>query len=242
MFHYNRLTTPLAEFKPPEWLTLAPGLRTRLPAVVPGTLDRLIGMLTLVSEELPDCPFYFQTDKLCATLRAPVPKIADVRSAFLNAGYRVSFSHAALSSIKTDAPMSYIWDVMCAWKRRYEAAAAKASAGASSRPSRSPSPSPPEGATRSKATRRKKHPPSEAALRVVDALMSRPPNPSVDFTPHPDSNPPSRTDGLLRYQVNPLPNWGPKGRAKTVKNRTADDNSDDLPQPKSKKSRSIELH
>ncbi len=67
------------EFTPPGWLTLAPGLKTQLPAVVPGTLDRLLGMLTVALEELPDCPFYFQTDKLCATVRAPVPKIADIR-------------------------------------------------------------------------------------------------------------------------------------------------------------------
>jgi hypothetical protein len=31
------------------------------------------------------------------------------RSAILNAGYRVSLSHAAKNSIKTDAPHSLIW-------------------------------------------------------------------------------------------------------------------------------------
>lgn len=31
------------------------------------------------------------------------------RSAFLNAGYRVSLSHCAKDSIKTDAPSSFLW-------------------------------------------------------------------------------------------------------------------------------------
>lgn len=69
------------EIKIPEWLSLADGVRTRgrVGTVVPGTLDRLIGMLTVASEELPDCPFYFQSDRLCSTLRATVPKMALLR-------------------------------------------------------------------------------------------------------------------------------------------------------------------
>ena len=44
----------------------------------------------------------------------------------------------------------------------------------------------------------KKHPPNEASLRIVDALMARPPNSEVSFDIHPNANPPSRADGLLR--------------------------------------------
>ncbi|EUB61922.1 N(2),N(2)-dimethylguanosine tRNA methyltransferase [Echinococcus granulosus] len=219
----------------PEWLTLAEGVRSHPlteKIVVPGTLDRLIGVLSVATEELPDCPLYFQSDRLCATLRTVVPKIALIRSArlsvcstvsialyensgwlwqacllsaLLNAGYRVSFSHAALSSIKTDAPMSFIWDVMCAWKRKHEAEVR------AQKRLRSPTPPPPregdnveigddEKTTESKKQNKcgRKHPPSEAALRVVDRLMSRPPNPAISFDPHPDANPPSRASGLLR--------------------------------------------
>lgn len=70
----------------PEWLTLAEGVRPHPlteTTVVPGTLNRLVGMLSVVIEELPDCPLYFQSDRLCAVLRTPVPKIALIRSAFL---------------------------------------------------------------------------------------------------------------------------------------------------------------
>ncbi|KAH9282980.1 tRNA (guanine(26)-N(2))-dimethyltransferase [Echinococcus granulosus] len=226
----------------PEWLTLAEGVRSHPlteKIVVPGTLDRLIGVLSVATEELPDCPLYFQSDRLCATLRTVVPKIALIRSALLNAGYRVSFSHAALSSIKTDAPMSFIWDVMCAWKRKHEAEVR------AQKRLRSPTPPPPregdnveigddEKTTESKKQNKcgRKHPPSEAALRVVDRLMSRPPNPAISFDPHPDANPPSRASGLLRYQINPQPNWGPKARPpRSAKNCNADE-AVASPQPK----------
>ncbi len=128
----------------------------------------------------------------------PLPPIRFFRSAFLNAGYCVSFSHAALSSIKTDAPMSFIWDVICAWKRKYTAELAT--------PSPPPSPAKPkqgdaeakDNSATKKAHKKTKHPPSEAALRVVDALMARPENPNIDFTLHPGYNPASRAEGLKR--------------------------------------------
>ena len=41
-----------------------------------------------------------------------VPPLVDFRSAILNAGYRVSFSHCHPLSIKTDAPPSVIWDLL----------------------------------------------------------------------------------------------------------------------------------
>uniref|UniRef100_A0A0V0J5X1 tRNA (guanine(26)-N(2))-dimethyltransferase n=2 Tax=Schistocephalus solidus TaxID=70667 RepID=A0A0V0J5X1_SCHSO len=205
-------------------------------------------MLTVASEELEDCPFYMQVDQLASVIRTSPPKMTELRSAFLNAGYRVSFSHAATASLKTDAPPSFIWDVMCAWKRRVEVAKATAA----SEPSDSARPSPQKTAeeeeaktitledsgtddemrtkrpdvdgravVEQKAAKRKsqgkKHPPSEAALRVEATLMERPHNPRVDFTPHPNANPSSRVEGLLRYQLNPLPNWGPKARARSVK-------------------------
>ncbi|VUZ40565.1 unnamed protein product, partial [Hymenolepis diminuta] len=151
-------------------------------------------------------------------------QICIFRSAFLNAGYRVSFSHAAQSSIKTDAPMSFVWDVMCAWKRKYEAEVATnmVKDASADNHERQQEKSPPvtdrdngEAKPESKKKRRKypkKHPRSEEYLRVMNALMARPENPKVCFDEHPDSNPPSRADGLVRYQPNPQPHWGPKAR------------------------------
>jgi len=80
------------------------------------TKDRIVGMLTVVDEELPDVPLYFVMDEgICGALRCFTPPAVKYRSAILNAGYRVSLSHAAESSVKTDAPTDFLWDLMRAW-------------------------------------------------------------------------------------------------------------------------------
>lgn len=40
---------------------------------------------------------------------------------------------------------------------------------------------------------------------------------SVSFSRHKDAYPKSRSIHLVRYQVNPTPNWGPKARARKRK-------------------------
>ncbi len=40
------------------------------------------------------------------------------RSALLNAGYKVSYSHANQNSIKTDAPTEVVWDVLREWVKQ----------------------------------------------------------------------------------------------------------------------------
>ena len=59
------------------------------------------GMIALVSEELPDVPFYFVQDRLCSLMKLPVGKSTVFRSALLNAGYRVSLSHANRYELST---------------------------------------------------------------------------------------------------------------------------------------------
>jgi len=48
-----------------------------------GTSDRMIGMLTLVSEELPDVPLYYIPDQLCAVIHCAVPKATTLRLVIL---------------------------------------------------------------------------------------------------------------------------------------------------------------
>jgi len=75
------------------------------------------GMLSVVSEELEDVPFYYTQDRLCKLVGAASGKLLTFRSALLNAGYRVSLSHANKLALKTDAPNEFVWDMMRAWEK-----------------------------------------------------------------------------------------------------------------------------
>nr|CAB3267254.1 tRNA (guanine(26)-N(2))-dimethyltransferase [Phallusia mammillata] len=76
------------------------------------TAERILSILTMITEELPDVPFYYVNDELSKVLRVSAPSMKIVRSAILNAGYRVSSFHSSAASIKTDAPPLVIWDIM----------------------------------------------------------------------------------------------------------------------------------
>ncbi|GFN80404.1 tRNA (guanine(26)-n(2))-dimethyltransferase [Plakobranchus ocellatus] len=61
------------------------------------------------------------------------------------------------------------------------------------------------------------HPVSEKRLTVgstAKAILEKQSEHEISFETHPDANPDSREKGLLRWQANPLPNWGPKAKAK----------------------------
>lgn len=64
-----------------------------------------------ILQELPDVPLYYEYGQLMHVVKSAVPKAIDCRSALLNAGYRCSISHCNPNAIKTDAPMSFIWDI-----------------------------------------------------------------------------------------------------------------------------------
>ncbi|XP_067829075.1 tRNA (guanine(26)-N(2))-dimethyltransferase isoform X2 [Heptranchias perlo] len=81
------------------------------------TSDRILGMLSMVTEELPDCPLYHTMDHLSSVIHCSTPSLLQMRSALLHAGYRVSLSHACKNAVKTDAPSSVIWDVMRSWAK-----------------------------------------------------------------------------------------------------------------------------
>uniref|UniRef100_A0A915PJJ8 tRNA (guanine(26)-N(2))-dimethyltransferase n=1 Tax=Setaria digitata TaxID=48799 RepID=A0A915PJJ8_9BILA len=76
-----------------------------------GTYLRTVGVLTVIAEELPDIPLYYEYDQLMHTVKSAVPKAVEFRSALMNAGYRCSISHCNPKAIKTDAPTSFLWDI-----------------------------------------------------------------------------------------------------------------------------------
>ncbi|CAN7943350.1 unnamed protein product, partial [Ixodes hexagonus] len=134
-----------------------------------GTSKRMLGILHLLTEEL-QVPLYFLLDRLASTVHASTPSMLQFRSALLHQGYKVSFSHACKNSVKTDAPMDAIWDIIRTW------VVAKA--------------------------------PGVWAHWPVCGCRA-----PVNFSMHPEANPSSREQQLLRYQVNPERYWGPKARA-----------------------------
>ncbi len=84
------------------------------------THKRIFGLLSVASEELPDVPFFYVVSSLANTLRLSCPPIMPLRSALVNAGYRVSLSHCEPNSLKTNAPTSFIWDMMRAWNLKQD--------------------------------------------------------------------------------------------------------------------------
>nr|XP_003468399.1 tRNA (guanine(26)-N(2))-dimethyltransferase [Cavia porcellus]XP_013006376.1 tRNA (guanine(26)-N(2))-dimethyltransferase [Cavia porcellus] len=82
------------------------------------TADRIRGVLSVVTEELPDVPLYYTLDQLSSTLHCNTPSLLQLRSALLHAGFRVSLSHACRNAVKTDAPAEALWDIMRCWEKQ----------------------------------------------------------------------------------------------------------------------------
>ena len=103
----------------PDWVTAAlDRLRAGVDAHL-STSERLIGVLTAVSEELVDVPLYYTLPDLCGTLHCSSPKMAQVKAALAHAGFRCSQTHRDPDAIKTDAPPRLVWEVMRAWCQKH---------------------------------------------------------------------------------------------------------------------------
>ena len=84
-----------------------------------GTYNRILGILSVVQEELHDIPLYYTVDKLCCILKLEMIPTLKLRSAILYEGYKVSLSHACKNSLKTDAPIEVIWDILRFWAKSH---------------------------------------------------------------------------------------------------------------------------
>ncbi|EDV28256.1 uncharacterized protein TRIADDRAFT_53693 [Trichoplax adhaerens] len=83
----------------------------------------------------------------------------------------------------------------------------------------------------------KKNPVSKKKLRGPgEKILQKEPSIEASFDILPGANPESRKLGLVRYQVNPEPNWGPKSKVKKRKHEDSDSNSDDGRSNKQEKS------
>jgi tRNA (guanine26-N2/guanine27-N2)-dimethyltransferase len=90
------------------------------------TRPRMQGMLNLALEvHLPDgqsngvqeldVPFYRTAQDLSRTMKITSPSLDVIWSALKTAGYNVSSTHCYAGAFKTDAPHSFLWDMMKAW-------------------------------------------------------------------------------------------------------------------------------
>jgi tRNA (guanine26-N2/guanine27-N2)-dimethyltransferase len=67
--------------------------------------------------EIDPYPFYFTPSVLAKVLHCQAPPEADLKGALRHAGYKATRSHAKPGVIRTDAPWSFIWDMMREWLR-----------------------------------------------------------------------------------------------------------------------------
>lgn len=145
---------------------------------------------------LPDPhPFLLSPPALSAVLRCPSPPFAALRGALIRLGHRCTRSHTLAVGLKTDAPWRAVWRVMRAWARRQDEWRGAEGLGAETagrgilrrgvETGAAEGEEEEEGADADVVF-------DEAVGRLRDAGGRR----------------------LVRYQVNPRPNWGPMSRAK----------------------------
>ncbi|KAL8679428.1 MAG: hypothetical protein Q9186_004305 [Xanthomendoza sp. 1 TL-2023] len=63
-------------------------------------------------------PFFINPSILARTLHCSVPSDAALRGALIGLGYRTTRSHTEAGSIRTDAPWNVIWEIMREWIRQ----------------------------------------------------------------------------------------------------------------------------
>lgn len=78
--------------------------------------DRLIPKLD--PAEVDAHPFYFVPSALAKVLHVRAPPEAALKGAFRHAGYKATRSHAKPGVIRTDAPWTFVWEVMREWMRQ----------------------------------------------------------------------------------------------------------------------------
>lgn len=142
------------------------------------TYRRVKGLIHVCSEELA-APLLYSSTQMSSVMRIKVPRIRDIMSALVNAGYKVSSTHTNQNGFKTDAPSTVVWDIFCQVAEH-------------------------------------QHDPESSKKLTNDALMkrvmSRPRDKTYDFTYNPAIESESQKLSLLRFQMNPAPEWGPMSR------------------------------
>jgi tRNA (guanine26-N2/guanine27-N2)-dimethyltransferase len=162
------------------------------------TKERLVGLLTSVSEELDDVPLFYTLPVLGQTLKTSTPPIQLFKAAIVNAGYRVSGYHKEPQAIKTDAPNKIIWDVMRVWCKQQTTK---------------------EPTNKDKKKKEAKEQFSSSAYKI----MAVEPSIEVNWT-IPKAFEENAKKGVRRFPQNPEKHWGPKKAATGIKRKADDQN------------------
>lgn len=79
------------------------------------TAPRIRGMVGTAASELSDSPFYFTPGRVSGLMHSTSISLTHTVNALLNAGFKVSRSHCSAGSIKTDASRGQIYDMWRSW-------------------------------------------------------------------------------------------------------------------------------
>uniref|UniRef100_A0A6G1SPM0 tRNA (guanine(26)-N(2))-dimethyltransferase n=1 Tax=Aceria tosichella TaxID=561515 RepID=A0A6G1SPM0_9ACAR len=153
-----------------------------------GTFRRIQGLIQLCIEEL-DVPLFLSATTMASILRMRLPRFKDFMSALVNAGYKVSISHTNQYGLKTNAPNTVVWDVFRQMAEQF------------------------------RSQQDQSHPGSKKVKLqqtiLMERIMSKPRERSYDFTYNAAIETESQKLSLLRFQMNPDKDWGPKSKPTT---------------------------
>lgn len=169
-----------------------------------GTFERMCGMVSMMHEELDDFPFYFLFPQLCTVMKCPTTTLQIITSAILNAGYKCSLSHCAAASIKTDAHPRIVWRIIKAFMVKYQASLSAELVADTDIKAKFGEGTPGYRILKSLEDEDAKN--AEAGI----------PQPLFNFEFNEGSVPNSIKYGMIRFQMNPEPNWGPQSKARKI--------------------------
>jgi len=164
-------------------------------------------------------PFFWFPSALAKVVHARAPSEAALKGALRHAGFRAVRSHAKPGAIRTDAPWSFVWEMMREWVRQEapikEDSIKPSQAGWKIMKRDQPTQAVAEAEKEAESVEQEKL--DGSILRDAGTVTSTQKWEIVfDEQLGRRENNGLRKQRLVRYQVNPRANWGPMVRAKKV--------------------------
>lgn len=80
---------------------------------------KVTGLLTAISEELPDVALHYKLPNLCKSMKLNPAPLKQMRGTLRSLGHRVSHFHREPEALKTDAPNEVVYDLMRLWAEEH---------------------------------------------------------------------------------------------------------------------------